>query len=73
MTKITYEDKMRYLAKLKGSIQGNIAMIQRLHPEGDFRLGQMQQKLDLIESIIEDVIGMKQIMNRVVKEEKYGF
>lgn len=68
MTKITYEEKMRYLTKLKGSIQGNIAMIQRLHPKGDFRLEQMQQKLDLIESIIEDVIGMKQILDSINKK-----
>lgn len=64
---ISYEEKMRYLAKLKGAIQGNIAMIQRLHPEGDFRLCQMQDKLNLIESIIEDVIGMKNIMDRVIE------
>lgn len=67
MTNITYEDKMRYLDKSKGVIQGHIAMIQKLHPKGDFRLEELQKKLDLIESIIKDVKKYEKILKYVIE------
>ena len=68
MKTITYEDKIEYLEAKKGVIQGHIAMIQKIHPKGDFRLEQMQLKLEVIESIIEDVISMKLILDSMNKK-----